>query len=562
MLSIIGQLRICFNHASEDKKVTAAHRFFNITSILLVLSVLGAHAEDKKGGVSSTVTQPAASTAATTTDTKPLPWKFLAAPMGVLPTALGSDPLSGCNTQTPAVPSDKVEELLKETVGDDVVKQLKTRRAQYVVIHVVDPTSGAKGSDAWYLYRSAKGNWGDPRWDCQKFTGQRIYGAPSLLFLFLHLHAKTVGLDGARQQLREALTAAKKASDDTADATNKANDAAAAAAKNPGDATLAAGKKASDDALAAAKKTSDTLLIKGLFQIWSSSPSDSTLNAALKTNALDTGLKAPDIQTLTFCDKTSGDQFQWLGDGGVPSTYANVHYETAVVKRTPANVDNLTTILGLLFGSHAKTNSCVDIDASADATVWGAGQIQNVGLPSDVSIAGYSQAANTPLKDEDRAAKQIGSVGAYNDEQLYYWDASIGIPVHTLKDLQYSSSDNTVVASQVSKQSAYVMFNLMPYPVDLSTPSFNFRLLAGFPLSSSPWDKLFAGGAIGLPWKPFQNFQFFAGATFIRDSKPSTLTPGAPATSAQLLNDLKLQTTPKFTFGINVPVKSVIDKLK
>jgi hypothetical protein len=84
----------------------------------------------------------------------------------------------------------------------------------------------------------------------------------------------------------------------------------------------------------------------------------------------------------------------------------------------------------------------------------------------------------------------------------------------------------------------------------------------GFPLASSPWDKLFAGGAVGLPLKPFNNFQFFAGATFLRNKQPATLAPGDIASSAQLQNDLKIKTTPKFTFGINVPVKSVIDRLK
>jgi hypothetical protein len=493
---------------------------FKRASFLVLLSVLAGHLRGQTGGVSSTVTKPAASAPATTKDTKPLPWKFLTAPMGVLPAALASDPLSGaCSADKPAVPSDKVEELLKATVGDDVVRKLKTQKSQYVVIHVVDPTSGTKGSDAWYLYRSVKGNWGDPKWDCEKFTGQRIYGTSSILFLFLHLHAKAVSLDSARQQLTIALTAS----------TTK----------------------------------SETPLAKGLIHLQSSSLSDSALNTALKTNALDTGLKAPELQTITFCEKDSGDHFQWLRNDGVPSTYANVHYEAAVVKRTPANVENLKTILGLLFGAHAKENSCLDI-ATTDATIWGAGRIQNVALPSDVSIAGYSQAADTPLKDEERAAKQIGSVGAYNDEPLYWWDASIGIPVHKIKDLQYSSTDNTVVASQVDKQSAYAMFNLMLHPVDLSEPGYNIwpRLLVGFPLASSPWDKLFAGGAIGLPWKPFQNFQFFAGATFIRDTKPATLTPGSTATVAQLQNDLRLKTTPKLTVGINVPVKSVIDKLK
>jgi hypothetical protein len=494
---------------------------FKLVIFLLPLLVISGDTFGQAGAVSSNVTQPAASAPATTTDTKPLPWKFLTAPMGVLPAALGADvdSLSSCSDPRQAIPSAKVEELLTATIGNDAVKQLKTQRSRYVVIHVVDPTSGPKASDAWYLYRSAKGNWGDPKWDCEKFTGQRIYGASSVLFLFLHLHAKAVSLDDARQQLTSALTASRS--------------------------------------------KSDTLLTKGLLQASSSSLSDTALNAALKTNALDTGLKAPDLQTVTFCEKDSGDHFQWLRNDGVPTTYANVHYEAAVVKRTPANVENLKTILGLLFGAHSKDNSCLDI-TTTDATIWGAGRIQNVGLPSDVSIAGYSQGADSPLKEEDRSGKQIGAVGAYNNEPLYWWDASIGIPIHKIKDLQYSDTDNTVVATQVDRQSAYAMFNLMLHPVDLSEPRYNIwpRVLVGFPLASSPWDKLFAGGAIGLPWKPFQNFQFFAGATFLRDASPATLDAGSSASNAQLLNDLRLKTTPKFTFGINVPVKSVIDRLR
>ena len=180
-----------------------------------------------------------------------------------------------------------------------------------------------------------------------------------------------------------------------------------------------------------------------------------------------------------------------------------------------------------------------------------------------MSIAGYSTSKDEALKDEDRSKLQIGAIGAFNDEQLYWWDASIGIPVHKIKDLQYSSSDNTVVASQVGKQSAYAMFNLMLYPVDLSDPKSNVwpRILVGFPLSSSPLDRLFAGGAIGIPLKPLRNFQFFAGATFNRSKQPATLTAGSAATNARLQNDLRIKTIPKFTFGINVPVKSVLDKL-
>jgi len=492
--------------------------FFKFARILvLLLPVLAARAQEATGAVSSSPKPPApAATSAGTSETKSLPWKFLASPMGALDSATYGpviNTLAGCTDPKTPVPSEAVHKLLAATIGDKVTNS----KAQYLVIHVVDPTTPPNGADAWYLYRSAKGNWGDTKWDCQKFTGQRIFGASSVVFLFAHLHAKGVTLESARQQVKQLLTTAKTSAD-----------------TGPLTASL-------------------RLVPAGI--------SDSELENALKTNSLVAPGAA--FANMTFCDKDSGDHFLWFLNSAVPTTLAKVRYEAAVVKRTPANIANLRMILGILFGAQAKETSCLDI-ASADSILWGAGRIDNIGLPSDISIAGYSVDPDHVVTDDERSQKQIGTTAAYSDEQLYWWDASIGIPVHKIKDLQYSNSNNTVTASQVDKQSAYAMFNLMLHPVDLSDSSYNVwpRILVGFPLASSPWDKLFAGGAIGLPLKPFKDFQFFAGATFIRDKQPATLAAGSSATAAQLQNDLRIKTTPKFTFGINVPVKSVIDKLK
>lgn len=525
-----------------------ACRPFKLSCLLFMsLSLLASHAQGPTGAVSSTVTKPAAAAAASapaSDDPKPLPWKFLASPMGTLndpKVEAVIDALSTCSDPQHSVP--EVQTILTATVGDGVTKMKAQNKAQYLVIHVVDLTPGTKNSDGWYVYHLAKAKWGDPKWDCEKFTGQRIYGAPSILFLFLHRHAKAVSVGAAREQLKKLLMAAQTDGDAEGLTTSVKTSLKQVPAKLSG------------------KETNHTEAAKML----SGTEHDNDLDIALKTNALETGLKVtdPGFQTLTFCDKVSADQFQWLGDDAVPSTYTKVRYESAVVRRTPANIANLKMILGLLFGAQAKKESCLDI-STADATLWGVGRIDNIGLPSDVSIAGYAVDPDHKPTDDERTEKQIGAVGFYNDEQLYWWDASIGIPVHKIRDLQYSDSDNTVVASQVDRQSVYAMFNLMIRPADLTDPKSNIwpRLLVGFPLASSPWDKLFAGAGIGIPLKPFRNFQFFAGATFIRSKQPATLAAGSSATEAELQNDLKLKTTPKFTFGINVPVKSVIDQLK
>lgn len=457
-------------------------------------------------------------------ETKPLPWKFLASPTGTLDAKLwletignfGKDAQWDCKKAAPCAPTpDRIEDLVKETTGEAL------KKAAYVLIHVVDYDLIAqkKPADKWFLYRSRDGKWAEPKWDFEKFTGQRIYGSPSILFIFLHLNVKVVSLADAKKALSDAV-----------------------------------GEE--QEHRAAVPNNQIAKLVEGLH---GAKLQDSDFEQAVRANAFRNPSDPGQPFLVNIREQDSGEQIQWLGDYGVPSTFANVHYEAAVVKRTPANVANALS----LFKIFAQGRQDFVAVRSQKGIVWGAGRITEIGLPSDISVAGYSQAADQPLAEEERSTKQIGAVGAYNDEQMYWWDASIGIPIHKLKDLQYSSSDNTVVAREVDRQNAYAMFNLMPHPVDLSDPKMNAwpRILAGFPLSSSPWDSLFVGGGIGLPWKPLQNFQFFAGATFLVSQHAKTLAAGSPADNAQLQNDLKSKTTPKLTFGINVPVKSVLDKL-
>lgn len=470
--------------------------------------------QSQTGGTSSGLPDDSGSAGATPSDnSKPLPWKFLASPGGALDSTkwdAAIDALGHCeDPQKCGVPTSQVRDLVEATAGIDPTKT----KATYVVIHVVD--YGDNIVDHWYLYRSSKGNWGDPAWSYEKFSGQRIYGSTSVLFLFVHRNVPVLTLENGVRQLRDAPP------------------------------------------------------IKALTDEERKGLSDKNLEDALRSNKLKIG----ESTEFTFCDETSGGQFQWFGNFGIPSAYANVRYESAVVKRSPANIENLKKILGLLFGPKAQAaKSCISLTTKGSDgkevfdDLWGVGHIDKIGLPSDISIAGYAKQAGTPLTEQDRQKLLLGTTVSYEDEQLYWWDASIGIPVHKIKDLQYSDSSNTVTATQVDRQSAYAMFNVMFRPVDLAASApvrWQWpRLLVGFPLASSPWDKLFAGGAVGLPLKPFNNFQFFAGATFLRNKQPATLAPGDIASSAQLQNDLKIKTTPKFTFGINVPVKSVIDRLK
>lgn len=448
-----------------------------------------------------------------------LPWKILAKPMGTLASSHASEAIAAmgnpnnwdCKKDPGHCTPQRVADLVKETIGADI-----SRAPTYVVIHWVDYGSANGLSDGWYVHHSR-----DSKWTYQKFTSQRIYGSPTVLFLFVHLNVTSANVTAVESAMKAAATSSDPALADLAKAL------ASETAGSTRDA-----------------KASSLVELARL--------GDSTIRVPLSSDP-------SKLAQVRVCAKDSLAPMRFVGEEAVPDAQANVHYESAVVKRTPANVANFLNILKLLGLAHAELK-CLGVDTATTA-LWGAGQIANIGLPSDVTIAGY-RIAEKP-KEEERTNLQLGSTGAFNDEQLYWWDASIGLPVHKIRDLNYSISDDTVVASQVDKQSAYALFNLMTYPVDLSDPKSNLvpRLLVGFPLSSNPWDRLFAGAGVGLPIKQLRYFQFFAGATFNRSKQPQTLQAGDPANNGQLQNDLKIKMTPKFTFGINVPVKSVFDQL-
>ena len=544
---------------------------FKLVIFFLFLSVASVLAQG--GAVSGTAPKPATATLAdappTTTpatgNSKQLPWKFLAKPMGALDSNEWSVFLKSfdCNDapKCPIPDPGRLNSLFASTIGT-----LRKSQTVYVVLHVIqhpDPVPSGQDvtkviSDHWYLYRSLTHSYGAPKWTYEKFTGQRIYGASSVYFLFLHLNAGVIALQNATKQVQHMIQLAKGKVDyfGTSDEIKNAQEKDRILKADLDQTT-----KTDDEIKNIPKADLDKMTKTYALRQVPDDISDGQVSNAITSN----DLKTPSGD-LHFCDATSGDHFDWSTQSGISSKYKRIRYEAAVLKRTPANVEDLKTILGLIFGgSQSKELACLNI--AANDILWGAGRIDNITPPSDISIAGYAVVhdddVDKPVQEADRSKLQIGTTGSYNDEQLYWWDASIGIPVHKIKDLQYSNSDNTVTATQVDKQSAYAMFNLMLHPVDLSSPRDNVwpRILVGFPLASSPWDKLFAGGGIGLPWKPFQYFQFFAGATFLRTTAPATLSAGQTATNAQLQNDLRIKTTPKLTVGINVPVKSVIDKL-
>jgi len=401
-----------------------------------------------------------------------LPWKPVAAPQGVLPADTYAAKIKNFGRSDEFLTTKKtVEDLLDNTIRTIMPSPLLKQKDLHIALHVVEFGDTAANpanqnernlkinSSAWYLYHKDV--------SFEEFTGQRIYGSRNVIVLFLHLNAKGLSKNNAKDKLLS--------NNATSNAQNE-------------------------------------------LKLWA------------------------------------------LGDGAVESIFADVHYEAAVVKKTAANIQSFLSVLKIL-GVVSRGGQNGPKTETENVIVWGSGAITNIAVPSDVHLAGYATApiygSASPSEE-----KRIGSEVAFDNEGRYLWDVSIGIPVHKIKEVQYSSSAGTVEAKQVEKQNAYAMFNLMPWPVDIKDPKSNLvpRILLGFPLGGDPWSKLFAGCGIGLP-KYMAGSQFFVGVVFNRVSMPSTLTAGASASEAELQNNSRLQMEKKLVVGINVPVKSIMDKL-
>jgi len=163
----------------------------------------------------------------------------------------------------------------------------------------------------------------------------------------------------------------------------------------------------------------------------------------------------------------------------------------------------------------------------------------------------------------------------YDDEGLYYWDVSVGVPVKALNELQFSSTDGSVTAKNVSRLNAYGFFDIYPVATDLkSPPAFGWpHIMVGLPFSGKVFNKPFigSGGAVNIQQLPKigptlakivpVRFNFFGGVVYNKEFRPATLGLGDPASPGAVANNLVPHRVWKAQFGIEFSIRDVKDKL-
>lgn len=237
----------------------------------------------------------------------------------------------------------------------------------------------------------------------------------------------------------------------------------------------------------------------------------------------------------------------------VPAKHAAVGQFYAAKKKTPAPLQDLIYLLQLAgFAEGAQDKPAVKV-----RHMWlvSTQEIDELPVPSDMWV----QCGNPGSAINPTAFKPFAPEVQFDNEGYYWYDFSVTFPLNKVDALEYNENDSIVQTKQVDLKTVYATGNIFLGPADIKDPPtlWRPRLLFGIGLRGKPYDRMFVGAGFGLnkfiKWSPLEAVQPFAGLSFNRVYEKDG------SGTAAVLRGREIR---KLVVGINVPVKSVVDRLK
>jgi hypothetical protein len=252
-----------------------------------------------------------------------------------------------------------------------------------------------------------------------------------------------------------------------------------------------------------------------------------------------------DLRGTTGLRSSRDKSLVQLGTHVVEQDYTGVTYQLDVVKKLPAPIQNLSAALGLLQGAAAESG----IELTERVSLY-AGQVFDIlHVPSDITVTGKLSFG----PDISRTTTDLGTQ-TYDNEGLYHWDVSLGIPLRSLTQTDFTASGGQVFAKEVDRTQLLALLNLFIRPIDTKGVSSVLipSPVIGVALSKKPLQKLFAGASIGL-----NRAQVFAGMQWTQLDEAPVVAEGQAAKSGSAARYDR-----QWMIGLNVPVRQVVDFLK
>ncbi|WP_433971869.1 hypothetical protein [Tunturiibacter lichenicola] len=234
-----------------------------------------------------------------------------------------------------------------------------------------------------------------------------------------------------------------------------------------------------------------------------------------------------------------------------PHPYS-VRYQLTIAKRIPTNLQAVSQLAQLIIPS-SKVAA-----APTKSNLWGGGVIDVGYKTSDIKVDSFLETPSTTGASTAVSTKLSPTYSLIN-EPKEYWDVSVAVPVHSVSSLQYTSSNNTVVPTQISKQNVFAALDLYFPPIDLAGSNYSLipHPIVGVSMASQPLHSILVGGAIG-----FSFAEVYVANDFVKQQLLNGVTSGGAATPAQLAAASKYSFTSQFTIGINLPIKAAVSALQ
>jgi hypothetical protein len=215
---------------------------------------------------------------------------------------------------------------------------------------------------------------------------------------------------------------------------------------------------------------------------------------------------------------------------------------TYVIQSTKAQPTNVSDFLGLLsvVGANGPTPAP---ERASPIYVIGCTTVDTGFSTSSIQVGANIDGSNS---------KQLAVSQTITNEAKAWWDVSFALPIKKASALQYSSTSNTVTATQINKQNLFATFDFYPFCSDLKASySWSPAFFGGVALASQPLHSILTGVSMH-----FSMVSVYAGALFIKQQQLNGLAVGASGTSAQVSAATKYGFKPSFSVGIKLSIKA------
>lgn len=180
---------------------------------------------------------------------------------------------------------------------------------------------------------------------------------------------------------------------------------------------------------------------------------------------------------------------------------------------------------------------------------------------------GTAASTSTPAKETD--CKPLTGSGkcyfsrTFTVDAYQYWNVGINIVTRGPRENKYALSSSGVVTQTHTLHAPIIAaFDISPWARNLPMDKSPY-IQVGVPLSGSAFHMPYFGLAQPLPftnkWLPIS---VYGGVVLMKQTFPKTIQVGQTTTTAAFNNDLKTDWPVKAVYGIEVPVSSIINKVK